>query len=152
MNRWETFNAIIDDKSLTTKEKSLLLVIFRHVNHELGYAFPSVETLMELSSIGSKSTFLKARQGLVDKGWLTYQTVKGKGCRYYIALGTNSNQVHNCVTPSTKYDNKKKTTLIEKSINYNELDEDTYNYLNGGYFYEISTEFTQFLHKNHKII
>lgn len=143
MNRWEIFNAIIDDTSLTTQEKSLLLVIFRHVNRELGYAFPSVETLMQLSAIGSKSTFLKARKGLIEKGWLTYQTIKGKGCRYYIVPSNNSNQVQNKTEPSTKViplpstnsDNKNKTFSTEemKSINYNELDEETYNFLNGGY-------------------
>ena len=163
MNRWEIFNAIIDDTSLTTQEKSLLLVIFRHVNRELGYAFPSVETLMQLSAIGSKSTFLKARKGLIEKGWLTYQTIKGKGCRYYIVPGTNLNQVQNNTEPSTKViplpssnsDYKNKTSLTEDitNINYKELDAATYDYLNGGYLLcEFSTEFTHFLPKIHKII
>ena len=67
----QTFNAIID-MDLTANEKSLLLTILRHMNHQTGECYPSVETLMKKSGIKSKSTFLKIRKNLVEKGLLQY--------------------------------------------------------------------------------
>ena len=85
------FNAIID-MDLPSNEKALLLAILRHVNHTTGECYPSVETLMKKSGIKSKSTFLKVRKNLVEKGLLQYNQ-KGTKLFYMITLpSTKSNQ------------------------------------------------------------
>ena len=94
----QTFNAIID-MDLPSNEKALLLTILRHVNHTTGECFPSVETLMRKSGIKSKSTFLKVRKNLVEKGLLQYNQ-RGTKLYYLITL----EPVQNLHETSTKFD------------------------------------------------
>ena len=88
MNRFELINSIVDDPNLTLSEKALLVALWRFSDTS-GYSFPSVETLMTASSIGSKNTFIKARKSLVEKGYIQYITHKNKPCEYYIKIGSS---------------------------------------------------------------
>lgn len=152
----QTFNAIID-MDLPSNEKSLMLTILRHVNHQTGLCYPSVETLMKKSGIKSKTTFLKIRKNLVEKGLLQYNQ-RGKNLYYMITLSsTESNQYKNnepvqkLHETSTKfnlnqYDNRLQTKYLTKKeqnilLNINESNPH-FSYLNGGWMYsELSSEF-----------
>ena len=98
MNRFELINSIVDDPNLTLSEKALLVALWRFSDTS-GYSFPSVETLMAASSIGSKNTFIKARRCLVEKGYIQYITHKNKPCEYYIKIG--SSELSQCKNGST---------------------------------------------------
>lgn len=155
----QTFNAIID-MDLTSNEKSLLLAILRHVNHQTGECYPSVETLMKKSGIKSKTTFLKVRKNLVEKGLLQYNQ-RGKNLFYMITLpSTKSNQykinepVQNLHETSTKFNLNQSTVGLQTEYNkenkqnilkYIHSESNPYfEYLNGGYLYEeLSSEFLQ---------
>ena len=159
----KTFNAIID-MDLPSNEKALMLTILRHVNHQTGLCYPSVETLMKKSGIKSKTTFLKVRKNLVEKGLLQYNQ-RGKNLFYMITLpSTKSNQyainepVQNSNRTSTDFDlnqsnsrpqtiNKQKNNKL--NINNSELafitskDNPNYDYLHnfGWQYSELSSEF-----------
>ena len=138
------FNAIID-MELPANEKSLLLTILRHVNHTTGECYPSVETLMQKSGIKSKSTFLKVRKNLVEKGLLQYNQ-RGKNLYYMITIepvqklnrtGTDFNLNQSTVRLQTEYKTEnKQNILITESNPY-------FDYLNGGWMYEMSTDLLQ---------
>ena len=140
----KTFNAIID-MELPANEKSLLLTILRHVNHTTGECYPSVETLMQKSGIKSKSTFLKVRKNLVEKGLLQYNQ-RGKNLYYMITIepvqklnrtGTDFNLNQSTVGLQTEYKTEnKQNILITESNPY-------FDYLNGGWMYEMSTDLLQ---------
>ena len=93
MNRWEQFNMIINDEDLSKDSKLLLLTIFRYINHETGYCTASTTTLMVKSKIGNRNTFSKARYELVMKGWIQFNSVRGKGSTYMITKGSEVNNV-----------------------------------------------------------
>ena len=93
MNRWEQFNMIINDEDLSKDSKLLLLTIFRYINHETGYCTASTNTLMAKSKIGNRNTFSKARYELVMKGWIQFNSVRGKGSTYMITKGSEVNNV-----------------------------------------------------------
>ena len=155
MNRWEQFNAIINDESLSKDAKLLLLTIFRYINHETGYCTASVELLMKKARIGNRNTFSKARYELVLKGWIQYASAKGKGTKYIICNSTelhnssevNGSEVHNSMFSTgqlnsadlnykKKYlkENKKENILLTKDNPY-------YDYIaNGGWMYELSDD------------
>lgn len=78
MNRWTQFNAIINDEDLSKDAKLLLLTIFRYINYETGYCTASTDTLMKKSRIGNRNTFTKSRYELVMKGWIQYNSIRGK--------------------------------------------------------------------------
>ena len=140
----KTFNAIID-MELPANEKSLLLTILRHVNHTTGECYPSVETLMQKSGIKSKSTFLKVRKNLVEKGLLQYNQ-RGKNLYYMITVepvqklnrtGTDFNLNQSTVRLQTEYKTEnKQNILLTESNPY-------FDYLNGGWMYEMSTDLLQ---------
>ena len=93
MNRWEQFNMIINDEDLSKDSKLLLLTIFRYINHETGYCTASTNTLMAKSKIGNRNTFTKARYELVMKGWIQFNSIRGKGSTYMITKGSELNNV-----------------------------------------------------------
>ena len=118
----KTFNAIID-MELPANEKSLLLTILRHVNHTTGECYPSVETLMQKSGIKSKSTFLKVRKNLVEKGLLQYNQ-RGKNLYYMITIepvqklnrtGTDFNLNQSTVGLQTEYKTENKQNILCKT-------------------------------------
>lgn len=86
MDRWGQFNEIIRSDNLTTTEKALLLLIFSYHNPEKGYSYPSISKLMKETPISDKTTFFKNRNSLVEKGFLTIETIKGRGCKYFISI------------------------------------------------------------------
>lgn len=151
-----TFNAIIDNEQLTSNEKSFLLTLLRYKNQITGECFPSVETIMNKSGIKSKSTFLKVRKHLVEKGLLQYNQ---KGTKLYYLI--NIEPVQNLSSSGTEfhmnqYDFRQRTEYkqnLNKNINNNKQDgtiidyiqskeNPYYDYLNGGWMYsEMSSEF-----------
>ena len=154
----KTFNAIID-MELPANEKSLLLTILRHVNHTTGECYPSVETLMQKSGIKSKSTFLKVRKNLVEKGLLQYNQ-KGTKLFYMITLPSTKSNQYKINEPVQKlnrtgtdfnlnqYDNRLQTKYLTKKeqnilLNINESNP-YFEYLSGAWmFEELSSEFLQ---------
>ena len=85
MTRWEEFNMIMDNHTLTQNQKSLLLAIYRFINQESGLAYPSIETLMKTSSIKFKSIFLKVESELVEQELIPYNQHRNK-CLYQLTL------------------------------------------------------------------
>lgn len=158
MNRWEQFNTLIDDETLTKDEKALALVIFRYINHETGFCTASTETLMNKSRIGNRNTFNKARFGLVNAGYLQYNSVRGKGTIYQLTFRSEHTELNtprsevvnemyqNCTIKRNKKENR--TEMINNN-KYHVLemiqskDNQYYDYLhNYGWMYsEMSTEF-----------
>ena len=137
----KTFNAIID-MELPANEKSLLLTVLRHVNHTTGECYPSVETLMQKSGIKSKSTFLKVRKNLVEKGLLQYNQ-KGTKLYYMITIEPvqnlhetstkfNLNQYDNRLQTEYKTENKQNILLTRANPHF--------DYLNGGWMFELSSD------------
>lgn len=168
--RFQQFNAIMDNHTLTSNQKSLLLAIYRFINHESGLAYPSIETLMKTSGIKSKSTFLKVRSELVEQELIQYNQ-HGNKCLYQLTLKNctsqksdwynNSNQVvQNLSQTGTELDHKKKNKTKNEPININnrpvqsgsKVDQTLldlihskenpyYDYINGGWMYmELSKE------------
>lgn len=95
-NRWEQFNFIADNKKLKAKEKLLLLMIFRYYNEEKGYSYPSKATLKELCSFANNRDYYKELKSLEDKGFITKETIKGIGCKFYINLDTHLQNDSEC--------------------------------------------------------
>lgn len=93
--RWQEFNSIIDNKSLNAKEKLLLIIIFRFYNPEKGYSYPSKETLKELCSITQDRDYYKYIKNLEDNKLLIKETIKGKGCKFYITNHQNDTHCQN---------------------------------------------------------
>lgn len=90
--RWIQFNAIVDDTTLSQHEKLLLLTIFRFVSKDKGYAYPSQATLQKLSGITNKQTFYKVLKLLETKGYFRKESIRGKGCKYFILIGESEEQ------------------------------------------------------------
>lgn len=151
MNRFELINAIVDDTTLTSTQKMILVALWRF-SDKSGISYPSIATLMAAASIKSRKAFFDNRQILVERGYLEVTTLKGRGCLY--RLGNKSNLVRNDTEPSkestfnpvrnlptniTKEQNKEQNILL----NINESNP-YFEYLNGGYlFEELSSEFLQ---------
>ncbi|AIY81786.1 helix-turn-helix domain protein [Clostridium botulinum 202F] len=103
--RWETFNLIIDSKGLDIKEKGLVLVIFRYINHKTGYANPSRTLIKILTGISDNRTLDKIFDSLIQKGFLVRESGKGKRSKYFIKVGGE-------ITPSVKNEPSVKITPI----------------------------------------
>lgn len=93
--RWQEFNSIIDNKSLNSKEKLLLITIFRFYNPEKRYSFPSKETLKELCSITQDRDYYKYIKNLEVKGLLRKETIQGRGCKFYLTHCQNDSDLQN---------------------------------------------------------
>lgn len=92
-NRWEEFNFIIDTLDLDIKEKGLLLIIFRYINHKTGYANPSRALLKKLTRITDNRTLDNMINSLIKKGFLYRESGKGIRSKYFIKVGVE-------ITPS----------------------------------------------------
>ena len=136
----ELFNAIVDMTDINAQEKSFLLVLLRHLNHKTGLCFPSLETLQKKSGIKSKSTLLKTRQSLVDRGLISYQK---SGTKLYYSInirpvqnfnqtGIDFNESQSNFRLQTEVNKEKEQNIL---LNINESNP-YYEYLNGGYLYE----------------
>lgn len=141
----ELFNSIIDmTTDINAQEKSFLLCLLRHMNHTTKECFPSLQTLQLKTGIKSKSTLLKTRQSLVDKGLISYQK---SGTKVYYSInivpvhnfnqvGTDFNENESNFRPQTEYKTENKTNIL--------LTEDNpyYDYIaNGQWMYEMSSDF-----------
>lgn len=91
---WEVLSLLYksnaDDLNLTVHERTLLAVIITFINGENlakdGYkAWPSTETLISRSGV-RKTTIERSRTVLVEAGWISYISGKGKGSSniYYV--------------------------------------------------------------------
>lgn len=85
--RWLQYNTIIDNTELDLKEKGLLLVMFRYVNYEKGYADPSRTLIKKLTGIKHNNTLDKIFNSLIDKGVLIRESGKGGRSKYFIKVG-----------------------------------------------------------------
>lgn len=93
--RWKEFNLIIDTLDLDIKEKGLLLIIFRYINHKTGYANPSRVLLKQLTGITDNRTLDNIIKSLIEKGFLCRESGKGVRSKYFIKVGGE-------ITPSTE--------------------------------------------------
>lgn len=155
MNRFELINAIVDDKTLTSTQKMILVALWRF-SDESGISYPSITTLMSASSIKSRKAFYDNRQVLVEKGYLSITTITGKGCLYQLTIEP-SNLVTNVSEPSYKSNSnlvRNQTTNITKNITNNKLninnselafimskENPNFDYINGGWMMEMSSCF-----------
>ena len=94
--RWQQFNSIIDNEDLKAKEKLLLIAIFRYYNEEKGYSYPSKEKLKKKCSFANNRDYYKELKSLEDKGFITKETIKGIGCKFYINLDTHLQNDSEC--------------------------------------------------------
>ena len=147
----ELFNRIIDmtDINVNAQEKSFLLCLLRHMNHTTKECYPSLETLQKKSGIKSKSTLLKTRQSLVDKGLISYQK---SGTKVYYSInivpvqnlhetGTDFNLNESNFRPQTEVKQEKEQNIL-KYI-YSESNPHL-SYISGAWMHEeLSSEFLQ---------
>lgn len=87
-NRWDEFNSIVDTLDLNIKEKGLLLIIFRYVNHKTGYANPSRTLLKKLYGTNKNDVIDRVINSLINKGYLYRESGKGIRSKYFLKLGT----------------------------------------------------------------
>ena len=82
--KFRALQAMAKDKSLTSAEVRLGIVLLGYFNAERGYAWPSNETLAQELGI-HRTTVTSAWQGLRAKGYFIVQENKGRGTtnRYY---------------------------------------------------------------------
>lgn len=78
------YNDILDNDDLSIQEQSILIAIKSYFNKEKGYAFPSYTQLKRRSKISDNRTLIKNINSIIKKGYIKKETVKGKGCKYYI--------------------------------------------------------------------
>lgn len=69
---------------LKPNEFRVLLVLMSYCNKEKGFAYPSHKDLKRDCAIKDKGTLIKVINELEEKGYITKETVKGKGNKYYI--------------------------------------------------------------------
>lgn len=85
-DRWTEFNEIVDEENLDSKEKLILLVLFRYVNAKTKYANPSRALIKKLTSIQHDQTLDKHLNSLIDKGYLDRVSGNGNRSKYYIRI------------------------------------------------------------------
>lgn len=88
MDRWGQFNSIVEDENLDVKEKGLLLIIFRYINHKTGYANPSRELIKKLYGTKKNDVIDKVFKSLENKGYLVRESGVGIRTKYFIKVGT----------------------------------------------------------------
>lgn len=93
--RWQEFNSIIDNEGLHPKEKLLLLTIFRYYNPQKGYSYPPKEILKAKCSITQDRDYYKYIKNLEINNYIVKETIKGKGCRFYINNCHNDSHCQN---------------------------------------------------------
>lgn len=83
-DRWKEFNSIVDDEKLTSREKLLLLILFRYVNHITGYASPSRNLIKKLARITDNRTLDNPLDSLIAKGYIVREKGNEINSRYYL--------------------------------------------------------------------
>ena len=85
--RWDQFNSIADNENLNLKEKGLLIILFRYVNHKTQYASPSRALIKKLTGISDNRTLDNLFASLINKNFLIRESgSKGKRSKYYLKL------------------------------------------------------------------
>ncbi|EHR0219218.1 helix-turn-helix domain-containing protein [Clostridium perfringens] len=137
-------NDVLDNPNLNMQEQSLLIALISYHHKEKGYAYPNYEQLKLRSKIKDNRTLSKNINSLIEKKFIKKETIKGRGCKYYINLPSgefhyveNSTTCKNTLPPSGKlhYDlveNSTTTitnTITNKNTNiYSSNDEDNISY------------------------
>lgn len=103
-NRTTIDNRLLDNKDLSIQEQSLLIAVLSYYDEGKGYASPNYRQLIQRSKIRKDNTIIKTIKLLINKGFIRKETVKGKGCRYYIL-----NNI--IVTPQREYHHKRCNTV-----------------------------------------
>lgn len=104
--RWEEFNSIIDNKDLDSKEKLLLLILFRYVDNRVGYSYPSLETIKNLMGYSHTRYVIKNINELIQKEYLIKETVKQKNRYYILSKVQNVPNVQNIPNVQNVHDSK----------------------------------------------
>lgn len=154
-------NNIFKDKTLSMKAKGLLCLML------------SLPPTWEFSEVGlsklSSDNITSIKSGLKElesAGYLRRERIRNekghlKSCIYHIfeepmlenpTLDEKPTLENPTQENAPQLNTNQSKTKESININYKNLDESTYNFLNGGYLYEFSTEFTHFSPKIHKII
>lgn len=97
-------DSILDNKDLNIQEQSLLITLLSYYDNENGYCSPSYKQLIQRSKIKKDDTLIKTLKSLINKGFIRKETIKGKGCKYYILSDIT-------VTPQKEYHHKKGNTV-----------------------------------------
>ncbi len=114
MSRWHQFNAIIDNNELNAKEKGVLLIIFRFIDSEAKYAYPSRKVIKRLAKITDNRTLDKILNTLIEKGFIKRKSgYTGRCSQYYLTVKTNK-----------KYKLKENTTIDCENSSYQNDDEE----------------------------
>ncbi|EOU2058748.1 TPA: helix-turn-helix domain-containing protein [Clostridium perfringens] len=137
-------NEVLDNPNLNMQEQSLLIALISYHHKEKGYAYPNYEQLKLRSKIKDNRTLSKNINSLIEKKFIKKETIKGRGCKYYINLSSgelhhveNSTRCKNTLPPSGElhYDlveNSTTTitnTITNKNTNiYSSNDEDNISY------------------------
>lgn len=137
-------NEVLDNPNLNMQEQSLLIALISYHHKEKGYAYPNYEQLKLRSKIKDNRTLSKNINSLIEKKFIKKETIKGRGCKYYINLPSgelhhveNSTTCKNTLSPSGElhYDlveNSTTTitnTITNKNTNiYSSNDEDNISY------------------------
>lgn len=137
-------NEVLDNPNLNMQEQSLLIALISYHHKEKGYAYPNYEQLKLRSKIKDNRTLSKNINSLIEKKFIKKETIKGRGCKYYINLPSgelhhveNSTTCKNTLPPSGElhYDlveNSTTTitnTITNKNTNiYSSNDEDNISY------------------------
>lgn len=129
IDRWEQFNLIIDNQELDIKEKGLLLILFRFVNCNTGYANPSRELLKKLYGTKRNETLDNVLKSLINKKYILRES--GKGCKnrtkYKLLIGTENVSIPKNVSiprnvgPIGTENGTQKENIKEKKIIYKDL-------------------------------
>lgn len=90
-------NEIIE-MNIPPVEKTILIVLLRYNNSQIGYSFPSYTTLKEKCCI-SKNTLIKGINSLEKKNLIKKEVLKGKGNKYYIDLEYLKNITSSKIAP-----------------------------------------------------
>ncbi|MDT7914691.1 MAG: helix-turn-helix domain-containing protein [Clostridium perfringens] len=138
-------NDVLDNPNLNMQEQSLLIALISYNHKEKGYAYPNYEQLKLRSKIKDNRTLSKNINSLIEKKFIKKETIKGRGCKYYINLPSgelhhveNSTTCKNTLPPSGElhYDlveNSTTTitnTITNKNTNiYSSNEEDSISYL-----------------------
>ncbi|MEL5900574.1 helix-turn-helix domain-containing protein [Clostridium sporogenes] len=121
-------NEVLENKDLNIQEQSLLIALISYYNKEKGYAYPSYKQLMNRSKIKSRTTFINTLNSLLTKKYIKRETIKGKGCKYFIKdflPSTDIDQVQKCTryknvpTPSTDIDQQQVQKCTTTNTNTN---------------------------------
>lgn len=78
------FRKYIRSKELSVNEQYLLELLFEYHNSDLGYAYPTVQTLMEAFNTSSKPRVILTIKKLEKKGLITVERKKRSNNKYFV--------------------------------------------------------------------